>query len=78
MHGLNTRTCFNWADNIIAVSNAVKQHLVAQGMTEERITVIHNGVDLKLLSRTYDRAALRREWGLPESAPVMVTVGTEV
>ena len=75
VHGLNTRTCFNWASHIIAVSNAVKQHLVGQGLSEGRITVIHNGVDLKLLSRPYDRAAFRRVWGLPESAPVLVTVG---
>ena len=75
VHGLNTRTCFNWANRIIAVSHAVKQNLVAQGMSAENITVIHNGVDLKLLSRPYRRAALRRQWGVPEEAPLLVTVG---
>jgi glycosyltransferase involved in cell wall biosynthesis len=75
VHGLNTRTCFKWATHLIAVSNAVKQHLVAQGLPEGRITVIHNGVDLKLLSRPYDRAALRAAWGIPPEAPLLVTVG---
>lgn len=75
VHGLNSRTCFTRATHIIAVSNAVRQHLVGQGLPEDRITVIHNGVDLKLLSRPYDRAGLRRAWGLPPSAPLLVTVG---
>lgn len=75
VHGLNTRTCFGWASALIAVSNAVKQHLTAQGLPPESITVVHNGVDLKLLARSYQPAALRRQWGVPEGAPLLVTVG---
>jgi len=75
VHGLNTRTCFNWSHAIIAVSNAVKQHLVAQGIAPDRITVVHNGVDLKALSRPDETAAVRERWGLPAGAPVLITVG---
>lgn len=75
VHGLNTRTCFNYARRIIAVSNAVKQHLVAQGLSPDTITVIHNGVDLKLLSRPCQRPAVRRQLGLPEDAPLLIAVG---
>jgi glycosyltransferase involved in cell wall biosynthesis len=75
VHGLNTRTCFAWASALVAVSNAVKQHLVGQGVPPDTITVIHNGVDLKLLSRAYHRTELRRQWGVPEEAPLLVTVG---
>lgn len=75
VHGLNTRTCFKLAHGIIAVSNAVKQHLVVQGMAGDNIAVIHNGVDLELLSRPYHRAALRAQWGVPAEAPLLVTVG---
>jgi len=76
VHGLNTRTCFNWSSAIIAVSNAVKQHLVAQGLSPDRITVIHNGVDLRAIARAPGRAAtLRAQWGLPEHGPILVTVG---
>jgi glycosyltransferase involved in cell wall biosynthesis len=76
VHGLNTRTCFNWARAIIAVSNAVKQHLVAQGLPAERITVIHNGVDLRAMSHSRGGGVdVRAQWGLPKQAPVLVTVG---
>lgn len=46
VHGLNTATCFRYSTYVIAVSNAVKKHLCAQGMDAKRIRVIHNGVDL--------------------------------
>lgn len=75
VHGLNTRTCFRWASKLIAVSNAVKQHLIAQGTPSESISVIHNGVDLGLLARDYQPAAVRQQWGVPERAPLLITVG---
>lgn len=46
VHGLNTATCFRYSDVVIAVSNKVKEHLVAQGLKESKIRVVHNGVDL--------------------------------
>jgi len=75
VHGLNTRTCFNWAHAIIAVSNAVKQHLVGQGMAADRITVVHNGVDLRAMSRADESAAVKEMWHVPPGAPVLITVG---
>jgi len=47
VHGLNTATCFRYSTRIIAVSEAVKRHLTAQGIREERIRVVHNGVDVE-------------------------------
>lgn len=47
VHGLNTATCFKYSSNVIAVSEAVKQHLCAQGLDERKIRVVHNGVDLE-------------------------------
>lgn len=46
VHGLNTATCFRHSDAVIAVSQKVKEHLVAQGIKQDRIRVVHNGVDL--------------------------------
>lgn len=46
VHGLNTATCFRYSTRVIAVSEAVKRHLVNQGISEEKIVVVHNGVDL--------------------------------
>ncbi len=75
VHGLNTRTCYNYAHAIIAVSNAVRQHLVAQGMPAERISVIHNGVDLRAFARAEQGRDVRAEWGVPPGARLLVTVG---
>lgn len=46
VHGLNTATCFRYSDAVIAVSEKVKSHLVAQGLNERKVHVVHNGVDL--------------------------------
>jgi glycosyltransferase involved in cell wall biosynthesis len=87
VHGLNTRTCYNYARAIIAVSNAVRHHLVNQGLPPERITVIHNGVDLRAFSRAAGGAEVGQHWGIPEAGTpppsrarggegaVLVTVG---
>lgn len=47
VHGLNTATCFTYSTLVIAVSNAVKQHLCAQGLDPNKIRVVHNGVDIQ-------------------------------
>lgn len=45
VRALNTKTCFQLADRLIAVSQAVKSHLVEQGLPAERIDVVYNGID---------------------------------
>ncbi|MEM5812222.1 MAG: glycosyltransferase family 4 protein [Candidatus Aenigmatarchaeota archaeon] len=35
------------ADKVIAVSNGIKDELIKMGYSQERIEVIHNGIDLK-------------------------------
>ena len=57
VHGLNTATCFRYSDRLIAVSRAVKSHLVAQGIKEHKIHVVHNGVDLVKYQPTGTREA---------------------
>lgn len=59
VHGLNTATCFRYSDLIIAVSEKVKAHLVEQGINENKIRVVHNGVDLvKFLPRDVREAKI--------------------
>lgn len=47
VHGLNTATCFRFSSRVIAVSQAVRDHLCAQGVSDSKISVVYNGVDLK-------------------------------
>jgi glycosyltransferase involved in cell wall biosynthesis len=63
---------------VIAVSAAHKSTLVGLGAAAERITVLRNGVDAELF-QPEDRAAARRELGLPDAeARIVVSVGNLV
>lgn len=46
VHGLNSAGSYRLASRLVAVSSAVKEHLCKQGISENKIMVIHNGVDL--------------------------------
>lgn len=50
------------ADGLVTVCNALKQHLVALGVPEDRVDVLRNGVDLELF-RPVDREVERRSLG---------------
>lgn len=66
VHGMNSATCFKYSTKVIAVSEAVKKHLCAQGLPENRVTVVHNGVDLAKFEPMPIEDA-RRELGLASS-----------
>ncbi len=73
--GLN-RWKYNRADLIVCISNAVKKQLLEDGVSDDKLTVVHNGIETALfanpldLSRTY-----RKEWKLPDDAFVLGNVG---
>lgn len=46
VHGLNSATCFRLSKLVIAVSEAVRQHLCKQGLNPAKVQVVHNGIDL--------------------------------
>lgn len=75
VHGLNRRTAFMYAQHIIAISHAVGQHLVAQGMPEARITVIHNGIELERYREAPDADAVRARLGLALGESLIGAVG---
>ncbi len=60
------------ASGIITVSAALKDALVALGVEADHITVLRNGVDLRLF-RPLDREATRTRLGL--SGPTLISVG---
>lgn len=47
VHGLTYAGWYRFADRLIAVSEAVKAHLMSQGIAERKIRVIHNGIPLE-------------------------------
>ena len=62
------------APRVIAVSSAVRRALIESGVSPERITVVHSGIDLAA-TRVTAGNGVRRTLGLPEAAPLAVAVG---
>ena len=60
------------AAGVITVSAALKEGLVGMGADSDNVTVLRNGVDLKLF-RPLDRQATRRRLGL--EGPTLISVG---
>lgn len=89
-HGINTwkRPVHRWIDRvlahastrIIAVSNAVKRHLVADiGLDANMIQVIHNPIAAASASgddRISNRQAWRARWNVPDHVRLIGTLGT--
>lgn len=65
---------------ILAVSREVKQEIVsAYDVPEEKVAVIYNGVDAELFhprNRERARQNIKRQWGIPLKAPVVLFVGS--
>lgn len=65
------------ASRIFAVSASLKRHAESLGVAGERILVVGNGVDMAKFHRL-PRQAARGRLGLPDGAPVLVSVGALV
>jgi len=62
------------ADRVVAVSRGLSEKAQALGVRPERIAIVPNGVDRELF-HPQDRAAARRELGLPADRPLALYVG---
>jgi glycosyltransferase involved in cell wall biosynthesis len=65
----------NRHDRLLAVSAAVKRWYVSQGVSAERIHVLHNGVDLEEFAPRAASGRLLRELSLPESSILLGAIG---
>jgi glycosyltransferase involved in cell wall biosynthesis len=74
VRALNSPLWYRFATRVIAVSHAVKAHLVAGGMDAARIDVVYNGVDPSRYFLPCTREEARQRLGLSERAPVVGVV----
>ena len=66
---------YNTADGIIAVSEQMKTDVIeAYGVSPEKVTVIHNGIDPEFYSPTFDNDLLK-EYGINPNIPFVLFVG---
>jgi glycosyltransferase involved in cell wall biosynthesis len=75
---LNLRAIVRAATRTICVSNAERELLAAVvGVTAiRRAVVVHNGARVAAPATDAERAAVRREFGISDSAPVAIWVGS--
>jgi glycosyltransferase involved in cell wall biosynthesis len=74
VRALNRPFWYRFATRVIAVSHAVKEHLVAQGMDAGKIDVVYNGVDPDRYFLPCTREEAKRRLGMPEDAPLVGVV----
>lgn len=60
---------------LVAVSEATKQFHVEQGVTSEKVQVIHNGVDMERFCPREAAGSLKRELGLSDRAVLIANIG---
>jgi len=74
------KVTLTYVSRVIAVSHAVARELQAQALiAPEKITVIHNGIDLKRIADArsrFDRAEFCRRWDLPVESSLVGSIGT--
>jgi glycosyltransferase involved in cell wall biosynthesis len=65
----------NCNSRLIVVSESVREFHVPQGLSADRTTVIHNGIDLTAFAPRPSTGWLRHELGLPESTLLVAAIG---
>lgn len=63
------------ADILVAITESVAREYAKLGVAPERIRRIPNGVDLDRFAMQVDRAAIRKQHGIPEDAFLYLAVG---
>lgn len=74
VHGMNKKYTYMMADRVVTVSEAARQHLVKQGLPEERVKAIYNGISGEAFANRPSRTVAREKLGLPREAIVLGTV----
>src|SRR5207249_4074593 len=74
VRALNSKVVYVLANRVIAVSHAVKEHLVGQGMRGDRIDVVYNGIDPDRYRLSLSRQEARRQLGLEPDALIYAVI----
>ena len=74
VHAMNSRYFFLSAHRMVACSDGVRQHILAQGVAPERITTIYNGIEAGRLAELGEPAAVRNSLGLTPETPALVCI----
>jgi glycosyltransferase involved in cell wall biosynthesis len=76
MYKVTSKLIAQYATLTVTVSKAVRDHLYRSGYFKTNsIKVIYNGVDANRFNPNNDSSYLRKEWNIPENAPVVGMIG---
>ena len=75
MRKLYPRIISYLADYIICISKAVEAMFLENSVPQYKVGVVYNGIDLTPFNEELDTNKLRREFNLPETAPLVGIVG---
>lgn len=75
MHKVLSKLISKYSDEVIVVSNAVKEHLENTGYFKNQIQVIYNGVDNDIFNIDNDTIYLKNEFNIPKDAIVVGMIG---
>jgi len=70
-----TRLFSRLVDRIITISDVVHRNLIDKGIAPSKLLRIDDGIDPARLTQQTPAETLRREWGVPNDAPVIGVVG---
>lgn len=62
-------------DAVVCISQAVRDNLVARGVSGERLVIVHNGLDPERVRPVRDAAEVRAELGIGTDQPVLGILG---
>ena len=71
------KRCFNNAKLIIANSNMIKDEIISTyGINSNKIDVVYNGVESKIINHKNSFRKLSEEFGLDKNSPILLYVGS--
>jgi len=74
VHAMNSRYFFLLADAMVACSEGVRQHIIRQGVSPERIRTIYNGIESKRLVISQDISEIRASLSITGNTPTIACI----
>lgn len=65
----------NRFDKIVAVSSNVKEEIFKSGITQEKVSVIENGIDIHRFSNRFDKRELYQKYKIESNRTIIGTIG---
>jgi len=65
-------------NSVVAISENIRQVLLSDGISAEKIVTIHSGIDLKKYSDSETPANFREKWSIPENSIIVGTISAFV